>query len=463
MKVCGRLSGRAWGLAAVAAFGLSGCLEEPSEPPAGVADVTDVTDPGAPSDLVAVGDPIPGTDLPVDEVEAAAPALSAGPEPWATGGFAPDHVHVTWRHDAATTAVIQWRTSGALPYHARVWFARADETRQTPAGVELPVSPEHLALFGWGEVVSETAGDMREWTVELADLQPGAQYVYRAGTWDGIDGAGLQAARLSPAKTFWTAPAAGPTATAEFGLSGGEDGDTRSWDCVHATPDARFWVQANTVAGPVGLPAWDEWFGMLRPWYDAHVTMAVRGEDDVQLFYSQFALPRTTAFPDTTASWGWSVDYGPVHLVGVDLQGGGEPAVLQWLYDDLADAATRKDVPWKVVVAHRIPDPLADGSSDGDWSWHGILEHWGVDLVFAGHGGGYARSYPLVAGALAEPRKGVVYVTGADPKDDTDNRLAVHEDRWGVHLRVTADATHLSVSAHGCPEDEIVEQFSLAH
>jgi len=125
--------------------------------------------------------------------------------------------------------------------------------------------------------------------------------------------------------------------------------------------------------------------------------------DKGQPYLDVFALPENGAsalFPDHRERY-YSFDYGPIHFISIDTQIAFSSRArlneqLDWLARDL-ETTTQ---PWRIVYFHRP----AYGSSDlfiSDVRTHlrSILEHYGVQLVFAGHEHSYARGAPWREGS----------------------------------------------------------------
>lgn len=188
----------------------------------------------------------------------------------------------------------------------------------------------------------------------------------------------------------------------------------------------------------------------------------------------------------------YSVDFGLVHLVSLDLnvyyfdsEKEWRAPQMAWLKNDLeAAASNREAVPWIVVVSHYpmycTSNSLASGKhqdGQGDtvedswtqdcWSYGGAIQQvrddleplyaeFGVDVYLAGHEHNYESMWPVLNSTVAEektfiePKAPVHFTSGAggapgldtfgDSADFIRNRLS----EWG-YGRITAhNATHFT-------------------
>ncbi len=107
----------------------------------------------------------------------------------------------------------------------------------------------------------------------------------------------------------------------------------------------------------------------------------------------------------------WSVDYGSVHIIGLDtsIPTGPESEQYQFLIDDLK----KNKKPWTIVAFHY---PLFHNHPtrpiyDFRYEWQPLFMEYGVDLVLTGHDHYYQRSFPI--GRMSEKQNGVVHITTA--------------------------------------------------
>jgi hypothetical protein len=188
----------------------------------------------------------------------------------------------------------------------------------------------------------------------------------------------------------------------------------------------------------------------------------------------------------------YSVDFGLVHLVSLDLnvyymgseKEWREPQ-LAWLKNDLEKAASNREaVPWIVVVSHYPMyctsnslasgkhqdgqgDILEDSWSQDCWSYGGAIQQvrddleplyadYGVDLYLAGHEHNYESMWPVLNSTVAEektfiePKAPVHFTTGAggapglDTFGATADFIRTRLSAWGYGLMTAHNATHFT-------------------
>ncbi|MEN8194174.1 MAG: metallophosphoesterase family protein [Bacteroidota bacterium] len=107
----------------------------------------------------------------------------------------------------------------------------------------------------------------------------------------------------------------------------------------------------------------------------------------------------------------WSVDYGSVHIIGLDTSVPTDPESEQYQFL-LTDLKNNKKE-WTIVVFHyplfhvHPTRPIYEFRYD----WQSLFMEYGVDLVLTGHDHYYHRSFPI--GRMTEKQKGVVHITTA--------------------------------------------------
>ena len=115
----------------------------------------------------------------------------------------------------------------------------------------------------------------------------------------------------------------------------------------------------------------------------------------------------------------WSFDYGPMHVVVIDVhQAGGYTsgsAQYNWLVNDLS--ASNK--PWKIAVYHRPAYPAGYYAPDMNARnyLHPLFVQYGVQLVFNGHAHYYSRALVNDVHHIVTGGGGAPLYTG-DPGDD---------------------------------------------
>ena len=149
-----------------------------------------------------------------------------------------------------------------------------------------------------------------------------------------------------------------------------------------------------------------QFFDPIKPYASEIPLYPVLGnhERNAVYYYAFYSLNNNEAW--------WSMDYGPVHIIGLDSNQPGEVGTeqYQWLKQDLE---AHKDAKWKIAMFHH---PLFNAHHDRPiyeyrWSWHPLFQEFGVDLVINGHDHYYARTLPI--GQAAQEQHGVTYIISA--------------------------------------------------
>jgi hypothetical protein len=353
------------------------------------------------------------------------PALLAGRSAGTGATIQPDHITLTWTGDTATTMTVTWRTdttvtAGLVEY----------EQGATLAGTAHRTGA-HASTF------TSDLGAARLFTATLTGLSPGATYAYRVG--DGTHWSGTHAfTTADPSAPRFSFLVFGDSQSSVSGAS-----PYGSWhDTVHnayrANPGARFMVNVGDLVD-VGQSCahWNAWFAAAAGVIDRIPEMPVVGNHEIMgrgdtarpsYWNAQFRLPQNG--PPGLKNQAYSYDIGPVHLVVLDSQQGEEdrygdifPPQQRWLEADLAASTAT----WTIAFFHKTPYSLkANRPNPGvKAAFCPILERHHVDLVFAGHDHGVARTYPIRDGAIMEkPSQGTTYYITGRSGDKTYDDLA---------------------------------------
>ena len=358
-------------------------------------------------------------------VDVATDTGPTGPIVWqTTPANAPTAVHLTWQHDPSTSISVQWTTAvtDLAGYTPKVWFdttanAGADGAKMTYAAAQ--------TATGAGEYYyqSLTAGDTNgakylTWTVEVTGLTPDTAYVLRAGTWaDYKAGVFVSPDLTTDVISFRTAPQKGKRQPIKLVLAGDSRGGN---ELIAANADrlaaigANLWVFNGDFTDFSMQDQWDGWFAAMHPILHTSPLMPVQGNHEAfpPMYYGQFALPVNAGVPDAYKEHAWSINYGNIHIVGLDSTS--EAAASDeaaWLDADLTAARADADIDWIIVAMHYPAYSACSNHGSTAWVqkyWVPLFEKHNVDLVFAGHDHDYERSFPWVNNNKAA--KGPVYV-----------------------------------------------------
>ena len=364
-----------------------------------------------------------------------------------------------------TEAVIAFGTLPSAGSARVVWGHQGYWDHQAPATLrDLP------------EVVRTETGllePLRLFHATLTDLEPGSQVCYRVE----VDGQ-----VVARGQSFWTAPPSedvtvGFLVLGDYGA--GTEEQLRVRDAMLPfVPRSQFLLTLGDNAYSTGRPS--EWqdhvfrvyqglltdISLLPTWgnHDYGTANAAPALDSVFLYENAWRTQDRERY--------WSMDWGPLHVVGLDTE---QPALeirdsetddqLDWLQADI-DANER---PWTIAAWHkpawsgmpgRGPDPTAL------LLFGPLLEEAGVSLVLQGHNHMYERFAPMRGSqSAAEGDDGTVYVvSGGGGRSlygigHVPYQLVVHEEHH--FLFVEADRCTLTMTAinlDGSPLDQLVLQ-----
>jgi len=237
--------------------------------------------------------------------------------------------------------------------------------------------------------------------VTLTDLVPYTRYHYQVAS-GGVP--------LGPASTFRTAaPATQPT------FSFAVFGDTRTNHVAHQRVVSRIVDMApdfalhtgDLVASGGDAAQWDRFFAIEEELLQQVPLFPVLGnhEGNHPHYFEAFHLPHNERW--------YAFDYGPVHFVGLQVDGfadwSPDSSQYEWLEHDLATSDAR----WKVVFFHLPPYSSGPHGDDGyvpalQETLPPLFARHGVNIVFNGHDHDYERSVVngvtyVVAGAGGAP------------------------------------------------------------
>jgi len=436
----------------------------------------------APADVGATT-PDPGGGWRTDSnAEAAWPVQ---PSQWVTDpARTPRSVHLTWQHNPATTITVQWHIDrDALDgYQPRVWFAPAGEARGTEDSPAIPLAPDMVATGACHEypekLLGVAVGDTFAICIaEVTGLTGDTRYYYRAGSWEDFDFATgeFSQTNLSPLYSFRTGLEKGSTQAFTF-ISAGDS--RNGYENIAAnTPrlaqlDAGFWLFNGDMNANGTQAEWDQWFEAMSPVTTSTVLLPVQGNHEIfeNVFYEQFALPSEEGLPEEFRERAWSVDYGNLHITGLNTN---TKSVileqLEWVESDLAAAAADPDTDWLIVMTHHpaYSSSTAHGSTIRVQQYLvPLFEKYGVDLAFAGHDHAYERTWPVLNNQVADGW-GVTYVVaggffapGYANGNDWFTAVSHHGDKYN-YVVVEVDGDTLRCTAYSGDGEEVLDTFEL--
>ena len=312
---------------------------------------------------------------------------------------APDHVHVSFAGDPASTFAVNWRTD--LGTTVTQLLYGADEAEVTAAdgpggGVSLQEGHtiRFTPLLGMSTRVHE---------VHVCGLAASSRTFYKVGA----PGAWSAVYDVS------TGPAKGAAELFRFAVTG----DARNAPDVFAEIQAALFARGvdfelfsgdAVILGP-NQPEWDMFFSATSG-ADAVEDvlarlpfMAANGNHDglAVNYLVQFALPEELSTGERAPEEWYAFDYANAHFVVLNDTTASDDVISgderDWLVADLS-AVNRATTPWIFVMHHKpaYSCATAHGSDVALRSaWQPVFDQYAVDFVFNGHDHDYERSKPI--------------------------------------------------------------------
>ena len=285
--------------------------------------------------------------------------------------------------DPATTIAVSWKTvapaAGTIMYASQAEYTR---TGRLPHAVTVPAT---------------SGGQHNVYHATLTGLTPNTHYVYR------VKLSANGKSTVSTSGEFWTAAAKLDQFTFDV------YGDTRTYPARHrlvveamAADHPRFVVHTGDLVEFGGVDMlWDgRFFPTVAPLIKDSPYLPVLGnhEQNSPQYYEAFTLPPGGG--EDGKEW-WSMDYGVVHLVGLDSNALTLPNgftrmrnQIAWLKKDLAAAKARGAKFIFVFFHHPLYSSDAGyypGNTGLRQLWAPIFAKYGVNVVFSGHCHQYER------------------------------------------------------------------------
>jgi hypothetical protein len=324
----------------------------------------------------------------------------------ASGGHAaqnngtPGQVHLTWGDDPATSVVVSWASPGrALRPRVRIG---------------------QRVIYAREKAHVDKATGKTAWCyhARVPELRPGAAYAYSV-TADNDANAG------DPfTSTFRTAPAgrAGFRFTCSGDLAAGDYQDGAHLAGVVESFQPLFHLLNGGPCG-AGLASLRD-FGdgsqlsaACRPWMPAG---GLHDQASLKACQARYELPPDGA-PESEGRW-YSFRVGSAVFACLDADGDARAdgrqvpdAQAPWLERTLTRARADASVDWIIVSAHHAGPARAASHPGLRAEWLALLDRYSADLLLAGHGCGYERSFkrrvmPAGGGAL-DTSQGTVQLT----------------------------------------------------
>lgn len=295
--------------------------------------------------------------------------------------------------------------------------------------------------------------------VELVDLKPGTDYVYRVGS----------IGCFSPQGVFRTAgqETGGFTFLNITDTQGTTAGDYAIWKntldkALGMFPNARFLIHTgDMVDDGQRINQWDLFTGAagnelmnlpIAPVVGNHEMLNNNKTNyNAKNFTDRFNLPKVldSGAPSGTV---YSFDYGNAHIAVMNTQCGSNNLKKQadWLRRDM----TQSNKLWKIIALHRGPYGATYDTTDIRKAWTPVFDELGVDLVLQGHDHNYVRTYAMKSGVRAKTGKGTLYMvsnTGGVkfyPKKSRSWQAVDLQPKMQMYLAVTVNNSQMQIKAY---------------
>ncbi|MGF9915584.1 phosphodiester glycosidase family protein [Paenibacillus ehimensis] len=319
------------------------------------------------------------------------------------GSPIPSNVSVTMGADTTTSKAFTWHTDPATDDTVVEVVKKSEFTDFNAPNVKRFTGSSYL--FN-----TTDTGTVRVHKATASGLEPGTQYVFRAG-----DGHG----NYSQNGTLQTAAATGERTKFIFladSQASNEAGFKLWGDILKKAmtdhPDTEFVVQGgDLVEDGFKENEWNMWFnaaqGILMqttvvPVVGNHEVTGTRKTED---YLAHFNHPQNGI--DSLKGSNFSFDYKNAHFVVLNSEYDFEQQK-EWMRKDLA--ATDKK--WKIVAFHRGPFGSMYDSEHIRDTWTPIFDEFQVDLVMNGHDHVYVRTYPMKDKKPVADGEGTTYIVG---------------------------------------------------
>lgn len=295
--------------------------------------------------------------------------------------------------------------------------------------------------------------------VELVNLKPGTEYVYRVGIkgYYSEQGVFRTAAKDLTSFTFINITDTQGTSISDYKVWKGTLDKA-----LEKFPDARFLIHTgDMVDNGQDIGQWDNFTEVARkeliklpivPVVGNHEMLnSNKTNNNAKNYTDRFDTPQVqgTGAPLGTV---YSFDYGNAHIAVMNTQCGGNNLKSQgeWLRNDMAKSLKK----WKIVALHRGPYGATYDTTDIRKAWVPIFDELGIDLVLQGHDHNYMRSYPMKNGVAVKPGKGTIYMVGNTggvkfyPLKSRSWQAVDLQPRVPMYISVTVSSTKMVIRAY---------------
>lgn len=294
-------------------------------------------------------------------------------------------------------------------------------------------------------------------SVTLTGLKPDTEYVYRVG--DGN--------AFSPINTFKTTRKGAPTSF--FVIGDAQAVEKANFDTILGNlkadeNDYSFGIQTGDAIEVANV--YGDWVDLL----DMFSNDYLKSVDILHVFgnHEYMSDPEGTSAKliyNVEDESHYSVEYGNVYVatIAYTTDMAKLEAALEWLKEDAAKSTCQ----WKVLTIHQPPyyTHTAGGNEPINERVPAAAEAAGIDFVFSGHDHSYARTKPLLNGAVDEENGITYYICGSTgaksyPVQDTGFDFEIATQNFdGIYLTCQADDKKFTVLTHEL-NGEVIDSYT---
>ena len=307
---------------------------------------------------------------------------------------------------------------------------------------------EFVEYTGATEFVNFASESVRLCTVELKGLSSGSTYYYCVGdgeTWSDVLSFTLDADKSSTnffiiGDTQTTNTSNVETILGMIGRSGvSYDFAIQTGDAVDDSSKYAYWTALSTVFDAGSMNGVDM----------IHVlgNHEFYGDDNGEITKAIYNLPS-----GGSGSY-YSYEYGDIYVAVINYaSSGGYSEAFRWLAED----AKQSDCRWKVLTMH-VPAYGTNADAVNEFVNENLpaaAQAAGIDFVFSGHDHSYARTMPMVDGAVDEENGIVYFICGSTGEKsytmtvNPDYNFAYTSDSYGaMYMSVEANAETITIKA----------------
>lgn len=335
------------------------------------------------------------------------------------------------------------------------------------SSIEYCIKSEFVG-FGKNNIISipvmgytvKTVVDKRKiYKVNLIDLKPGTEYIYRIGNSNGYSthSSFRTEGENSADYTFINITDTQGTTSANYAVW-----NNTLTSAFTKFPNASFIIHTgDMVDNGENIKQWDMALNAVKAKLMNIPIMPAVGNHDafnknklnisLHSFTDRYNLPVEIG-TDAPAGTVYSFDYGDAHIAVLNTEAGSKSIIKQaaWLKKDMLESSKA----WKIVALHRGPYGSTYDLSDIRKALVPTFDEIGVDLVLQGHDHNYMRSKPMLGGYEVSAGKGTVYINSNSggvkfyPAISRTWQAIDLQPKVQMYLAITVSKIKLSINAY---------------